>query len=70
MLNNGITCCVVFCCFAVAGVCIVDVGVAAIAIDSQRVAVLLEDIACFSIACTAYAVSDFAAGELYFPNSR
>ena len=68
MLNNGITCCVVFCCFAVAGVCIVDVGVAAIAIDSQRVAVLLEDIACFSIACTTNEACNFTASEsVFFP---
>ena len=52
-LDNGIACCVVFCCFTVAGMSVENVGVAAVVADSQAAAVLLEDIACFGISFTA-----------------
>ena len=46
MLDNGVASCIVFSCFAVTGVCIEDVGVAAVVVDGQVTAILLEDIAC------------------------
>ena len=53
MLDNGVACCVVACCFTIAGMCVEDVGVAAVVINSQVIAVLLEDVACFCFALTA-----------------
>ena len=45
-----------------------NVGIAAVVVDGQAVSILLEDVACFSIACTANEVSDFTAGEfIFFP---
>ena len=68
MLDNSVACCVVFSCFAVAGMCVEDIGIATIVIDSKAVAILLEDAASFSFACTANEVSDFTAGEfIFFP---
>ena len=66
MLDNSVACCVVVSCFAVASVCVEDVGIAAVVVDSQAVSILLEDVACFSFACTANEVSDFTAGEFIF----
>ena len=43
--------------------CVEDVGVAAVVVDSQAVGILLEDVACFSIACTACKVGYMAAVE-------
>ena len=61
MLDNGVACCVVACCFTVAGMSVEDVGVAAVVINSQVVAVLLEDIACFGFALAADKFSNMAA---------
>ena len=66
MLDNSVSCCVVFSCFTVAGMCVEDVSVAAVVVDGQAVSILLEDVACFSFACTANEVSDFTAGEFIF----
>ena len=63
MLDNSVACCVVFSCFTVAGMCVEDVGVAAVVVDGQAVSILLEDVACFSIACTACKVGYMAAVE-------
>ena len=63
MLDDGIASLVVLGCFAIAFMSIVNVGVAAVVVDGQAVRILLEDVACFCIACTANEVSDFAAGE-------
>ena len=55
-LDNSVACCVVFSCFTVTAVCIENVGIATVAVNSQAAAVLLEDVACFGIS--------FAAGKL------
>ena len=65
MLDNSVACCVVASSFAVTGVCIEDVGVAAVVVDSQAVAILLEDVACFCIACTANEVRYMTARPFY-----
>ena len=52
-LDNSIACCVVFCCFTVAGMSVENIGVTAVFINGQTAAVLLEDIACFGISFTA-----------------
>ena len=45
-LDNSVACFVVGSCFAVAFMCIENIGVAAVFINSQVLAVLLEDVAC------------------------
>ena len=60
-LDNGVACCVVACVFTIAGVSIEDVGVAAVVINGQVIAVLLEDVACSCCACTACQLSYMAA---------
>ena len=68
MLDNSVACCVVFSCFTIAGMSIVNIGIAAVVVNGQAVSILLEDVACFSFACTANEVSDFTAGEfIFFP---
>ena len=62
-LDNGVASLIVLGCFAIAFMCIVDVGVAAVVVDSQAVAILLEDIASFCIACATYEVSYLTALE-------
>ena len=52
-LDNSVACCVVFSCFTVAGMSVENIGVTAVFINGQTAAVLLEDIACFSISFTA-----------------
>ena len=51
-LDNSVACCVVFSCFTIAAVCVKNVGVTAVAVNSQAAAVLLEDVACFGISFT------------------
>ena len=63
MPDNGVACCVVVSCFTVAVVCVEDIGIAAVVINGQRSSIILEDIACFSIACTANKVCYMAAQE-------
>ena len=53
MLDNGVACCIIACCFTIASMCVEDVGVTAVVINSQVIAVLLEDVACFCFALTA-----------------
>ena len=60
-LDNGVACCVVACVFTIAGMSIENVGVAAVIINGQVMAVLLEDVACSSFACTACQLSYMAA---------
>ena len=68
MLNDGVASLIVFSCFAIAFMCIVNIGIAAVVVNGQAVSILLEDVACFSFACTANEVSDFTAGEfIFFP---
>ena len=52
-LDNSIACCVVFSCFTIAAVSVENISVAAVAVNSQATAVLLEDVACFGISFTA-----------------
>ena len=63
MLDNGVACCVVISCFAVTGVCVVDIGVAAVVVDGQILAVILEDIACMCCITAAYEARYMAAGK-------
>ena len=63
MLDNGVACCVVISCFAVAAVCVEDIGVAAVVVNSQILAVLLEDVACMCCISTAGKVGYMAAGK-------
>ena len=65
MLDNSVACCVVFSCFTVAGMSVEDVGVAAVVINSQVVAVLLEDVACFCFALAANQFCYMAAGPFF-----
>ena len=64
-LDNGVACCVVFCCFTVAGMSVEDIGIAAVVADSQAVAVLLEDVACFCFALAANQFCYMAACPFY-----
>ena len=66
VLDNGVASLVVLSSFAIAFMRIVNLGVAAVIVDGQAVAILLEDVARFGIACAAYEVSDFAAVKLVF----
>ena len=61
MLDNGVTCCVVSCCFTIAGMSVVDIGIAAVVINSQVVAVILENVACFGITHAADKLGNMAA---------
>ena len=60
-LDNGVACCVVACVFTIAGMSIENVGVAAVIINGQVIAVLLEDVARSSLAFTACQLSYMAA---------
>ena len=65
MLDNGITSGIVFSCFTVAGVSVEDVSVAAVVVNSQVSAILLEDITCSCFAFTADKFSNMAAFEAF-----
>ena len=62
-LDNGVACCVVFSCFTVAGMSVEDVSIAAVVVDSQVSAILLEDVACSCFACTTCQFCYMAAVE-------
>ena len=61
MLDNSVACCVVGCCFTVTGMSIEDIGIATVVINSQLIAVLLEDVACCAFTCATYEVGYTAA---------
>ena len=65
MLDNGVACCVVISCFAVTGVCVVDIGVAAVVVDGQAVRILLEDVAGMSCITAAYEARYMAACKAF-----
>jgi len=62
-LDNGVACCVVFSCFTIAGMSVEDVSVAAVVVNGQVSAILLEDIACCCFAVSACELSYMAAAE-------
>ena len=63
MSDNSIACCVVFSCFAVAGMCVENVGVAAVVVDGNIISIVLEDVACVCCIAAAGKVGYMAAGK-------
>ena len=63
MLDNGIASLIVACCFAITGMCVVDVGVAAVVIDGDILSIVLEDVTCVCCIAAAGKVGYMAAGK-------
>ena len=58
--DNGVACCIVISCFAVTGMCIVYVGIAAVVVDGNIISIVLEYVACVCCIAAAYEFSNMA----------